>query len=230
MDTSTQTPTPDAEVDRAARLDCAAISDALDRLSIVGQCHGLAPRDGKFRMAGRAFTVLYRLAATGELGNVGDFIDDVAPGSVIVIDNAGRDEMTTWGNILTEMSHRRGMAGTVIDGINRDVSLCIELNYPIYSRGHWMRTGKGRIQLAGLQVPVTIGGVAVFPGDILRGDADGVVVIPKARAAEVLTVAEDITAIEARLRTHLRSGMRMDEARTQARYHHLQSPSYDKPD
>ena len=218
----------DTEVARAAQLDCAALSDALDRLSIAGQCHGIAPRDGKFRMAGRAYTVLYRMAAAGEPGSVGDFIDDVDPGSVIVIDNGGRTEMTTWGNILTEMAHRRGMAGTVIDGINRDVQLCIDLNFPIYSRGHWMRTGKGRIQLAGLQVPVTIGGIAVHPGDILRGDADGVVVLPKARAAELLTIAEDITAIEARLRQNLRNGMRMDEARTQARYHHLQSPDYPK--
>lgn len=216
----------DLEVARAARLDCACLSDALDRLTIAGQCYRIAPCDRQFRMAGRAYTVLYRPATDGQ-GNVGEYIDDVAPGSVIAIDNRGRDDVGTWGNILTEMAHRRGMAGTVIDGINRDVALCAELNYPIYSRGNWMRTGKGRIALAGLQVPVTIGGVTVNPGDILRGDADGVVVIPQLRAAEVLGIAEAIAAEEDELRQAIRGGMRMDEARARHRYHHLQSPDYD---
>ena len=215
-------------VRRALRLETATLSDALDRLGIVGQCYKIAPCDRKFRMAGHAYTVQYRPAAEGEQGHVGDFIDDVEPGSVIVIDNRGRDDVGTWGNILTEMAHRRKMAGTVIDGINRDVSLCIELDYPIFSRGNWMRTGKGRIQLAGLQVPVTIGGVVVRPGDLLRGDADGVVVIPHDRQAEVLDIAEDIAAHEGRIRDALRQGMRMDEARKQHLYHHLQSPEYDK--
>lgn len=220
-------PTPDfdADVARAARQDCATLSDALDRLNIPGQCQRLQGRDPAFRLAGRAFTVLYRPATDGT-GNVGEYIDDVAPGSVIAIDNRGRDDVGTWGNILTEMAHRRGMAGTVIDGINRDVALCRELNYPIFSVGHWMRTGKGRIQLAGLQVPIILGGVTVNPGDILRGDPDGVVCIPKDRAAEVLDIAEDIATHEGQIRQAIRSGMRMDEARARHRYHELQSPSY----
>ncbi|CAN5146330.1 diguanylate cyclase [soil metagenome] len=215
-------------VERAARLDCAALSDALDRSGVPGQCYRISPRDGKFRMAGYAYTVLYRPVAPGEEGFVGDFIDDVPPGSVITIDNRGRDDVGTWGNILTEMAHHRRMAGTVIDGINRDVALCSELNYPVYSRGHWMRTGKGRIQLAGLQVPVTIGGVTVHPGDLLRGDADGVVVIPQAMQSKVLDDAEEITVRENAIRASIREGLRMDEARKTHHYHHLQSQDYDK--
>lgn len=213
-------------VARALALDCAALSDALDRSGVAGQCYKIAPCDPNFRMAGHAYTVLYRPAGPGEQGHVGDFIDDVAPGSVIVIDNRGRDDVTTWGNILTEMAHRRKMAGTVIDGINRDVALCREINYPIYSRGSWMRTGKGRIQLAGLQVPVTIGGVTVHPGDLMRGDPDGVVVIPKDLQEQVLGYAEEITAKENAVRDAIRQGMRMDEARRRNSYHQLQSPDY----
>ena len=213
-------------VERALRLDTAAISDALDRSGIAGQCYKIAPCDRKFRMAGHAYTVLYRPAGHDEEGYVGDFIDDVEPGSVIVIDNRGRDDVGTWGNILTEMAHRRKMAGTVIDGINRDVALCSELNYPIFSRGNWMRTGKGRIQIAGLQVPVQIGGVTVNPGDLLRGDADGVVVIPKHMQEKVLDDAEQISARENAIRACLRGGMRMDEARKMHHYHHLQSPDF----
>jgi 4-hydroxy-4-methyl-2-oxoglutarate aldolase len=213
---------------RALLLDCAALSDALDRSGIAGQCYKIAPCDPKFRMAGHAYTVLYRPSGFNEEGNVGDYIDDVPVGNVICLDNRGRDDATTWGNILTEMAHHRKMAGTVIDGINRDVALCSELNYPIYSRGHWMRTGKGRIQLAGLQVPVQIGGVTVHPGDLLRGDADGVVVIPQSMQEQVLGFAEEITERENNVRAGIRSGLRMDELRKQNQYHHLQSPKYNK--
>ena len=215
-------------IERAKKLDCAAISDALDRSGIAGQCYKIAACDPKFRMVGHAYTVLYRLANLGEDGNVGEYIDDVPPGSVIVIDNQGRDEMTTWGNILTEMAHQRKIAGTVIDGINRDVALCRELNYPIYSSGYWMRTGKGRIQLVGLQLSVKIGGVTVNPGDLICGDPDGVVVVPSAMQDQVLNYAEEITARENQVRKSIREGMRMDEARKRQKYHFLQSQDYDQ--
>ena len=74
-------------------------------------------------MAGRAWTLLYGPAANPP-GTVGDYIDDVPPGSVIVLDNGGRDNATVWGDILTEIAKRRGIAGTVIDGVCRDVALC----------------------------------------------------------------------------------------------------------
>jgi regulator of RNase E activity RraA len=215
-------------IERAKKLDCAAISDALDRSGIAGQCYKIAACDPKFRMVGHAYTVLYRLANPGEEGNVGEYIDDVPPGNVIVIDNQGRDEMTTWGNILTEMAHQRKIAGTVIDGINRDVALCRELNYPIYSSGYWMRTGKGRIQLVGLQLPVKIGGVTVNPGDLVCGDPDGVVVVPSAMQDQVLNDAEEITSRENQVRKSIREGMRMDEARKRQKYHFLQSQDYDQ--
>ena len=93
--------TQDNNVDRAAKLDTATLSDALDKLGIVGQCYKIKPRDTDFRMAGRAWTLKYGPAGK-PCGTVGDYIDDVAPGSVIVLDNNGRDDCTVWGDILTE--------------------------------------------------------------------------------------------------------------------------------
>lgn len=212
----------DKNVARAAQLDCATISDALDRLGIVGQCYGLKPSDPKFRLCGRAFTILYGPGAN-PCGTVGDYIDDVPPGSVIVLDNGGRDDATVWGDILTEVAHRTGITGTVIDGVNRDVALCRELNYPIYSRGNWMRTGKDRVQVEGTNVPVNIGNARVQAGDILRGDADGVVVIPKEHEEAVLQAAEEIETAEEKIRAAVRQGLRLDEARQQMKYHNLQA-------
>jgi regulator of RNase E activity RraA len=156
-------------------------------------------------------------------GTVGDYVDDVAPGSVIVLDNGGREDTTVWGDILTEVAHRKGIAGTVIDGINRDVALCLQLGYPVFSRDCWMRTGKDRVQVEATQVPVSIGNVRVAPGDLLRGDADGVVVIPREHEDKVLAVAEQIQAAEDAIRDSVRGGMSLREAREKHRYHQLQT-------
>lgn len=214
--------TPDVNVTRASVLDTATLSDALDRLGIAGQCHQILPRGQNFQLTGRAFTLLYGPAGL-PAGTVGDYIDDVAPGSVIVLDNGGREDATVWGDILTEIAHRRGIAGTVIDGINRDVHLCRSLDYSVFSRGSWMRTGKDRVQVEGVNVPVNIGGARVAPGDILRGDSDGVVVLPRAHEEKILAVAEEIGAAEDAIRSACRAGARLDDARKQHRYHQLQT-------
>ena len=213
---------PNRNVARAAKLDTATLSDALDRLGIVGQCYRIKPRSPAFRMAGRAWTLLYGPAGNPP-GTVGDYIDDVPPGSVIVLDNGGRDNATVWGDILTEIAHRRGIAGTLIDGVCRDTALCLQLGYPVFSKDHWMRTGKDRVQVEATEVPVTIGEARVAPGDIVKGDADGVVVIPQAHEDRVLDTAEAIETAEDAIRAAVRGGMRLDEARKQHKYHQLQT-------
>jgi regulator of RNase E activity RraA len=212
----------DTNLDRAARLDTTSISDALDRLGIAGQCLGIKPLDHRFRLAGRACTILYGPAGHPP-GTVGDYIDDVEPGSVVVLDNGGRENATVWGDILTWVAHRRGVAGTVIDGACRDTHLARELGYPVYSRSYSMRTGKDRVQVEALNGPVNIGDARVNAGDLLRGDADGVVVIPAAHEEAVLTAAEEIDRIEQQIRAAIDQGMTLAEARRQLGYHQLQS-------
>jgi len=213
----------DQNVERAARLDTATISDALDRLGIAGQCLGIKPRDHSFRMTGRAYTVLYGPLDASKPGTVGDYIDGLEPGTVVVLDNGGREDATVWGDILTELAQRKGLAGTVIDGANRDTHLCLAIDYPIFSRSYSMRTGKDRVQVDAEQVPVTIGQARVQPGDLMRGDADGVVVIPRTREDEVLAAAEAIAAAEDAIRRLIASGKSLREAREALKYHQLQS-------
>jgi 4-hydroxy-4-methyl-2-oxoglutarate aldolase len=215
-------PTPDPFVERASKLDTATISDALDRLGIAGQCLNIKPRDHRFRLTGRAFTMLY--SPVGKpAGTVGEFIDDVAPGSVVVIDNGGRENATVWGDILTEIAHQRGVAGTVIDGACRDIALSLELGYPIFSRSYSMRTGKDRVQLDATEITINIGDARVAPGDIMRGDADGVLVIPRPHESEVLAAAEGIASAEEAIRNAVRGGKRLADARKEFGYHQLQT-------
>jgi regulator of RNase E activity RraA len=210
----------DAHVEEFKHHSTSTLSDAMDRLGVPCQALGIAPLDRGFRMVGRAFTVRTIPVAVVS-GTVGDYIDDVPEGSVVVLDNGGRPDATVWGDILTIMAHRKGLAGTVIHGVCRDASRSLELGYPIFSRGVTMRTGRGRVQADGYQVSVSLGDVRVEPGDLLAGDADGVIVIPREREAEVLGISREIAAAEDRIREEIESGSRLDEARKRHRYFQL---------
>jgi len=209
-------------IDEFKRHSTTTLSDAMDRLGIAGQVFGITPLDRRFRLAGPAFTVRTIPVAVIS-GTVGDYIDDVPPGSIVVLDNGGRLDATVWGDILTIMAHRKGLGGTVIHGVCRDASRSLELGYPIFSRGVYMRTGRGRVQADGYQVPVSLGEVRVEPGDIVVGDADGVVVVPQQRQEEVLSAAREIAEAEDRIRREIEQGSRLDEARRRHRYFQLQT-------
>jgi 4-hydroxy-4-methyl-2-oxoglutarate aldolase len=210
-------------VTRLRRLPTAAISDALDRTGIQGALPGLGPLSDGFRAAGPAFTVRYAPAGGTGGGTVGDFLDDVPPGAVIVIDNDGRTDVTVWGGIMTEIAAVRGIAGTVINGVCRDVVACLAQHYPLFSRGRFMRTGKDRVRLAATGGPVTIAGIEIRPGALVCGDADGVVAVPAARAEQVTETAERIERIEAGIVAAARAGSTLRAARERFGYHSLQT-------
>jgi regulator of RNase E activity RraA len=212
----------DPNLERSAKIDIATLSDALDKLGIAGQCLGIKPLEHGLRMTGRAFTLEYGPVAVG--GTVGDFIDDVPSGAVIVIDNHGREDATVWGDILTTCARRGGINGTVIDGACRDTQLARELAYPIFSRSYSMRTGKDRVQLEAVNRVIQVGGARISPGAIIRGDSDGVVTIPPDREAAVLDLAEGIQLAETMILQLVRDGSRLDEARRRQNYHLLQRP------
>lgn len=217
---------PESGTDPAVRdlalLDTSHVSDALDKLGIHGQIAGLLPLQRTSRLVGRAFTVRY-VPITGTGGTVGDYIDDLAPGSVVVIDNAGRLDVTVWGDLLTATASQRGVAGTVIDGVCRDSDRAVDLDYPVYARSRWMRTGKDRVRVESYDVPVTLGGVCVEAADYLVGDGDGVVCVPAARVNEVLDIAAGIREAEEAIRAAVEGGASLREARAASGYHTLQT-------
>lgn len=91
----------------------------------------------------------------------------------MVIDNGGRTYCTVWGDLMTIDASQRGLAGTVIDGVCRDVPGIKRCRYPIFTRGCYMVTGKDRVQVDAVDVPVAISGVQVKPGDLAKGDDTG---------------------------------------------------------
>lgn len=202
-------------------LTTAAVSDALDRLGIRGQAAGIGRMAGAGTVAGPAVTVRYEPVGV-EGGTVGDYIDEVSAGDVVVLGNAGRLTGTIWGGLLSEAAARRGVAATVIDGACRDVARARDLGYSLFARAVWMRTGKDRVQAEAVGVPVSLGGVRVCPGDIVVADDDGAVVVPAGQADAVLAAAREIEAVERAIRDEVLAGTRLEEARRRHGYHRLQ--------
>lgn len=205
-----------------SRMDTTTVSDALDKLGIAGQCLGIKPLDPGFRLAGPAFTIRY-VPCGIHGGTVGDYIDDLAEGTVVALDNQGRMDATVWGDILTTVASRRKLGGTVIDGVCRDAPRSIELKYPIFARGSYMRTGKDRVAVDAVQCSIAVGGVRINPGDFLLGDWDGVIAVPKERIDQVAEVADQIERAEDRIRAAVERGERLDAARKTQGYHSLQT-------
>lgn len=206
-----------------ARLDTPCVSDAMDKLGLHGQALGIMPlADYTKAVIGPAFTVKY-VPASVPPGTVGDFIDHVAEGDVVVIDNDGRTDCTVWGDIMTQYAGLRGIAGTVIDGVCRDVNKALGDNYPLFTAGRFMRTGKDRVQVESVNTTVGIGTVRVASRDIVVADANGVVIVPRGRVREVAQLARQIEEVESRIREQIAQGKALGEARAALGYHTLQS-------
>jgi regulator of RNase E activity RraA len=166
--------------------------------------HNVTPLKPGMKLVGAAFTMRYipareDLDRTGTIDNLKDIqrvgIEQVQPGEVLVIDARGDTRAGTLGSILATRLHRRGAAGIVTDGSYRDSPIIAEIGIPAYASAMNARTNKTIHHPADIQRPIACGGVAVFPGDIIVGDGEGVVVIPRHLAAEV---AEEAAAQEER--------------------------------
>ena len=204
-------------------LDTPGVSDAMDKLGLHGQALGISPLANYTKaVVGPAFTVKY-VPASNPPGTVGDFMDDVATGDVVVIDNDGRTDCTVWGDIMTQYAGLRGIAATVIDGVCRDVGKALGDDYPMFSAGRFMRTGKDRVEVESVNATVAIGTVRVAARDIVVADANGVVIVPRGRAREVAETAHRIEEVEARIREQIAQGRTLGEARAALGYHKLQT-------
>lgn len=129
------------------------------------------------------------------------------PGDVLMIDTGGAFEFGYWGEIMAHAAIARGLAGVVIDGCARDGQLLEELGLPIFSRGLCIRgTGKNREAYGAINHPVRIGDVAVFPGDLIVGDRDGVVAVEFARIDATLEASAAREHKEADIIAKLKAG------------------------
>lgn len=209
-------------IDSFRKLSTPTISDALDKLGIKGGCEGILPIIQGSKIVGPAFTLKY-IPVGVKKGTVGDYIDLAHPGDVFVLDNGSRTDCTVWGGILSVTAKLKGIAGTIIDGVCRDVEEIYEQKYPIFSRGSFMVTGKDRVQLEAMNIPICIANVQVKPMDIIIADDSGVIIVPQEKAEEVLELSQNIAEKEKQIEQAVKEGLSLREARMKYGYHILQS-------
>lgn len=189
-------------------------SDALDELGLIATVPAsvLKPTDPRARVVGQAITVLNRAAS--ERRKVSGLAEIEAhhlaePGDVLVVQ--GVANISSMGGVSASIGKRQGEAGAIVDGAVRDIDHSRAIGYPIWSASVSPITGKWRIETIAVNEPVHIAGIAVRPGDLVIADECGVCFVPFARAAEVLAVAERLTASEAARLKALAEGIPLAE-------------------
>lgn len=219
-----------SESRRLAQLDSCAVSDALDRLHLSGVVSGLHTVSVARPIIGRVVTVQLEhadgRASSRHLGTAA--IDASGPGNVIVVAHQGRLDVAGWGGILSLGALTRGVEGVIVDGACRDVDESRTLGFPVYARAVVPRTARGRVIEVSWNEPITVGDVAVAPGDLVIADGSGVVFLASARAAEILTIAEHIAAREQAMATAVRAGQPLTEIMGMS-YELLVATSEEKP-
>jgi len=161
------------------------ISDAMDGLNNLDQA--IKPLKETDIIAGRAFTVKMPV---GDNLAVLRAIREAHPGDVLVIDAKGDRYRAVAGDFVVGMAQTLGIRGIVVDGVIRDAAGIKLLDFPVFCKGTTV-AASGKAGLGEINVPISCGGAAIQPGDIIVGDADGVVVIPKSIEQEVLRKALD---------------------------------------
>jgi regulator of RNase E activity RraA len=200
--------------DLAGTLYTAVLSDVLDEAGFMNQALRpfVRPLDEASVMCGFARTGLYRKVYHVEPGRNPyeiemDLIDSLAPGEVAVLACDGpTDRIAPWGELLTTAASIRGAAGCLTDGLVRDVRRIREMRFPVFAGGIGPLDSKGRAEMAAMDIAVEVAGVRVEPGDLIFGDVDGCVAIPKAVAAKVVARALEKVTAEDKTRDALAAG------------------------
>jgi regulator of RNase E activity RraA len=178
------------------KLFSAVLSDALDAVGEMHQAfpHTVRPLNPDLVMIGRARTAIYREVVHVPEGHNPyaleiELVDSLKPGEVAVMACGGSSRIAPWGGLLSTAAKVRGAAGCVTDGFVRDIKTIAALGFPVYHAGIAPLDSKGRGEIVAIDQPVRCGGVLVSTGDLVFGDADGVVVVPRRLEAQVIEAA-----------------------------------------
>lgn len=200
-----------------SRLFTAVVGDILDTLGLLHQFlpREIQPLRDDMAVAGRAMPVLDVDAEEkpGEkpFGLMLEALDDLKRHEVYLA-TGGSPEYALWGELMSTRAMHLGAAGAVLNGPSRDTRGILDLNFPTFSLGRYAQDQRPRGRVVDFRVGVTIGKVRIEPGDILFGDLDGVLVIPRAAEQEVLSRALEKADKENLVRTAIQRGMGAAEA------------------
>ncbi len=195
-----------AAVTALAEFSTTQIADCGGPVGVVGA--GLGRIAGRAEFCGPAVTVWTK---PGDILFMLKMPDMAQPGDVVAVDGGGRADAAILGDIIAGAVARKGVVGVVVDGAVRDIEGINEIGLPTFARNVYPTTGSNEGPGA-INVPVQVGGVVVCPGDVVRGDASGVVVVPREHLDTVIAMTRTVQQRETAWRQALADGASMAAA------------------
>ena len=218
-----QFPVSDAEIlSRYEQLYTGAISDVLREFCLLNQAlpWHIKPLREYRSVAGFAFTVKSapNVMIKGEMDFRTKMLDELGENHFVVWDTSNDNEATLWGGVMTATAKGKKVKAACIDGGIRDTHQILEADFPIFYKYRISNGSLGRCLITHYQVPILIGKVVIRPGDIVIGDIDGVIVVPRDIAYDVLVRAEEIKANEKKIFSWVHSGQTIKEIKEKGGY------------
>ena len=175
----------DSIIQQFRMIPTTAVSDALKGMNNLEGI--IKPLKEEYKIAGRAYTVKLPV---GDNVMLLKSLKEAKPGDILVVDSKGDTYRAIAGDFVVGMMKTLELGGLVVDGVIRDLIDIKKLNFPVFSKGTTVSSG-GKNGPGETNVPISCGGVSVHPGDIVVGDVDGVVIVPKEQAEDVLKKAKE---------------------------------------
>ncbi|MBR9777077.1 MAG: RraA family protein [Cytophagales bacterium] len=202
--TDVKFPISDVEIlSRYEKIYTGAINDVLREFTLLNQ--SLPIRIKALReyhtVAGIAFTVKSSSSTrvSGEMKFRAKMLDEMHPNSFVIYDTSGDEESTSWGGVMTATAKEKGVKAACIDGGIRDTHQILKADFPVFYKYRSSNGSLGRCLITDYQVPIQIDKCFIKPGDVVLGDADGVLVVPREIAYDVLVRAEEIKENERKI-------------------------------
>jgi len=204
------------------RISVSAVSDVLDRLGICGILTGFHSISTGAKIVGTAMTVKELLGDLGEYSledfRIGEVIDNAESGDVIILDNGGRN-ISSWGYLASLAAKLKGIRGAIVHGGVRDIEEIRRLNFPVFAEHIVPISGKRRIKVESINIPIRIHDVKITPGDLVVADGTGIAIIPQEESRRVLKEAKHLEELERVFVSRVKRGVSLSEL--SRKYKHL---------
>ncbi|MCI1034832.1 RraA family protein [Raoultella terrigena] len=203
----------DLALARLAELDTNTVSDALDFLGIEGATRGIVPLWHCPKITGRASTIQLgpKSDTKPTVHLISPVIDAVTSHDRILVIAGGMEGISCWGDILANAAKGRGIRGSVIDGLSRDIEGSESIGYPVFGRGVTMISARNRVVQLSSGQPIKFAGVEVQQDDYVIADRCGTVFIPARCVQDVLSLADKIAHRQNSMVQAVRSGLSVAE-------------------
>jgi regulator of RNase E activity RraA len=208
-----------------ASLDTNTVSDALDFMGLPGATYGLRPLWNCPKIVGRASTIQLgpKTGTAPTVHLISPVIASITTDDRILVITGGTEGISCWGDILANAAKMKGIRGSVIDGMSRDIEGSESIDYPVYGRGLTMISARNRLVQIASGTPIIVAGVTVHEDDYVIADRCGTVFVPAAKINEVLALAQRIASRQDGMVQAVRAGQSVEDVMHDKKFEAIRS-------